>query len=288
VSRRVRVNIKFGCNTLIWVLSFTDKDFKILDLVKKMGGDLVEITPGDDFKKLSPEKLRKKLEAVGLEATVCAALSAAHDISSADSSVRQSGIDFVKELADWAHEIGARFIGGPIYSELGKKRYLSDRERKAEWNRSADSLKRIGDEIGKKDVTVALEPINRFEIDMMNTAAQAFAMCEQVKNPSIRMMLDTFHMNIEDKKIGDAIRASKKHLVHMHFCSNNRGIPGDDHIPWAEVKQALSDINYVGYGVIESFAQGQVAAFANIWRPLVKNQDDIPREGLKFLKKNLV
>jgi D-psicose/D-tagatose/L-ribulose 3-epimerase len=282
------VNIKFGCNTLIWVLSFTERDFKILDQVKKMGADMVEITPGDEFKKLPPEKLRRKLEAVGLEATVCTALGAAHDISSADSTVRQNGIGFVKELAGWAREIGARFIGGPIYSELGKKRYLSDRERKAEWNRAADSLKRIGDDIGKKGVTVALEPINRFEIDMMNTAAQAYAMCEQVKSPSIKMMLDTFHMNIEDKKIGDAIKASKKHLVHMHFCSNNRGIPGDDHIPWAEVKQALSDINYAGYGVIESFAQGQVAAFANIWRPLVKNQDDIPREGLKFLKKTLV
>jgi D-psicose/D-tagatose/L-ribulose 3-epimerase len=281
------VNIKFGCNTLIWVLSFTEKDFRILDQIKKMGADVVEITPGDEYKKLPPEKIRRKLEAVGLEATVCAALGAAHDISSADSTVRQNGIGFVKDLADWAHEIGARFIGGPIYSELGKKRYLPDRERKAEWNRSADSLKRIGDDIAKKGVTVALEPINRFEIDMMNTAAQAFAMCEQVKNPSIKMMLDTFHMNIEDKKIGDAIRASKKHLVHMHFCSNSRGIPGDDHIPWDEVRQALSDINYEGYGVIESFAQGQVAAFANIWRPLVKNQDDIPREGLKFLKKTL-
>lgn len=241
------MNIKFGCNTLIWVLSFTEKDFKILDQVKKMGGDLVEITPGDDFKKLPPEKLRKKLEAAGLEATVCAALSAAHDISSADSAVRRSGIGFVKELADWAHEIGARFIGGPIYSELGKKRYLSDRERKAEWNRSADSLKRIGDEIGKKGVTVALEPINRFEIDMMNTAAQAFAMCEQVKSPSIKMMLDTFHMNIEEPDIGAGIAACGGRIFHFHVADSNRRHPGAGHLDFGDILEGLAETGYAGF-----------------------------------------
>ncbi len=133
-----------------------------------------------------------------------------------------------------------------------------------------------------------MEPINRFEIDMINTADQAYRMCEQAGSPAIKMMLDTFHMNIEDKKIGDAIRSSKKHLVHMHTCSNNRGVPGDGHIPWEEVRQALNDIDYEGYGVIESFAKGEVAAFANIWRDLVEDQDEIPRRGLGFLRKTLV
>jgi D-psicose/D-tagatose/L-ribulose 3-epimerase len=100
-------------------------------------------------------------------------------------------------------------------------------------------------------------------------------------------MLDTFHMNIEDKNIGEAIRSCRKHLVHVHTCSNNRGVPGEGHIPWEEVRDALRDIDYRGFGVIESFAQGQVAAFANIWRPLVEDQDDIPRKGLQSLKKVL-
>jgi D-psicose/D-tagatose/L-ribulose 3-epimerase len=192
------------------------------------------------------------------------------------------------DWAQWAQEVGAGIIGGPLYSELGKKRYLSPEERKAEWDRSAESLKRIGDGIAKYDVIIALEPINRFEIDMINTSWQAFDMCEQVNHPNIKLMLDTFHMNIEDRDIGDAIRSCKKHLVHFHTCSNNRGIPGEDHVPWADVRKAFIDIDYEGFGVIESFAQGQVAAFANIWRPLVKDQDDIPRKGLKFLKKALL
>ena len=278
------MEIKFGVNTLVWVLSFSEKNMSLIDKAGKMGFDVIEITPGDEFRNIDPEMLRKAIEDRNLEVSLCGAFDDTNDISSTDSSVRQKGIDFLKDYTDWAKKVGAKVIGGPLFSELGKKRYLDDKERKAEWDRSAESLKRIGDDAAKKGVVIAIEPINRFEIDMINTAEQGHRMCDQVDNPSIKLMLDSFHMNIEDKAFGDAIRASKKHLVHFHTCSNNRGIPGEGHIPWNEIKQALNDIDYKGYGVIESFAQGQVAAFANIWRPLVKDQDDIPGEGVKFLK----
>lgn len=281
------MNIKFGVNTLVWKLSFSESDMHLLKKIRDMDFDVVELTPGEEFRKIDPSKIRKKLEESELEVSLCGALDDSTDISSGDAEIRRKGIDFMKDYSDWASEIGAGIIGGPLYSALGKKRYLPDAEREAEWNRSCDSLKRIGEHAAEKKVVIALEPINRFEIDMINTAEQAFRMCEQVGNPSIRMMLDTFHMNIEDVNIGEAIRTSKKHLVHLHTCANHRGIPGNDHIPWKEVNDALHDIDYNGYGVIESFAQGQVAAFANIWRPLVDNQDDIPEKGLQFLKKTL-
>lgn len=283
----VEMKMKFGANTLIWVLSFTEKDFPLLDKIASMGFDVVEITPGAEFKNIDPGKLRKKLEDLGLGVSMCGGLDASQDYSSDDASIRENGIQFMIDWAHWSHEVGARIIGGPLYSELGKKRYLSAEERKAEWDRSAESLKRVGDGIAKYDVTIALEPINRFEIDMINTSWQAFDMCEQVNHPNIKLMLDTFHMNIEDRDLAEAIRSCKKHLVHFHTCSNYRGIPGEDHIPWSDVRKALNDVGYEGFGVIESFAQGQVAAFANIWRPLVDDQDDIPRKGLQFLRKAL-
>jgi len=279
------MNIKFGVNTLVWVLSFTENDFGLIDTVSQMGFDVIEITPGLEYRKVDPARLRKKLEEAGLEPSICSALDESQDFSSADESVRKNGVEYMRNLSAWAKEVGARIIGGPLYSELGKKRDLPPEERKAEWDRSAETLKRVGDAVAENGVTIALEPINRFEIDLINTARQAFQMCEQVGHPSVRMMLDTFHMNIEDKKIGEAIRSSGKYLVHFHTCSNDRGVPGQGHIPWEEVRDALEAVDYTGYGVIESFAQGQVAAFANIWRPLVRNQEDIPREGVKFLKK---
>ena len=281
------MKIKFGVNTLVWVDPFKEKDLPILDKIAGMGFDVVEITPGAEYRELDPAKLRKKLDDLGLEVSICGALNAPQDYSSDDESVRENGISFMIDWAAWSKDVGARIIGGPLYSELGKKRYLSPEERKAEWDRSAESLKRIGDGIAKYGITIALEPINRFEIDMINTSWQGFNMCEQVNHPNIRLMLDTFHMNIEDIDVGEAIRSCKKHLVHFHTCSNNRGIPGEDHVPWGDVRKALADINYEGFGIIESFAQGEVAAYANIWRPLVDDQDDIPRKGLQFLKKTL-
>jgi D-psicose/D-tagatose/L-ribulose 3-epimerase len=278
------MNIKIGVNSLVWVLSFSEKDFGLIDKVKGMGFDVIELTPGDGYGKIDPDGLRKKIEDADLEVSLCGAFDDSTDISSSDGETRKRGIDHMKDYTDWASKVGAKVIGGPLYSELGKKRYLPDQERKAEWDRSVESLKRIGDDAAKKGVVIALEPINRFEIDMINTAEQGYAMCEQVDSPGVKLMLDTFHMNIEDKNIGESIRSSRKHLVHVHTCSNNRGVPGEGHIPWNEVKSALNEIDYDGYGVIESFAQGQVAAFANIWRPLVKNQDDIPARGVRFLK----
>jgi D-psicose/D-tagatose/L-ribulose 3-epimerase len=281
------MKIKLGVNTLVWVLPFTDRNMDLVDKVADMGFEVIEITPGMEFKKINPDVLARKLDEKKLEACVCRDFSETQDISSPTASIRQAGVKMMKDLTDWTAAVGLKLIGGPLYAPVGKKRYLPDGERKAEWDRTADALKAIGDYAAKKGVTVAIEPLNRFETDMINTAAHGIAMCEQVRHPSIKLMLDTFHMNIEELDVGEAIRSAGKHLAHFHTCANNRGIPGSDHVPWNEVRKALRAIDYNGYGVIESFAQGQVAAFANIWRPLVSNQDDIPREGLKFLRKAL-
>jgi D-psicose/D-tagatose/L-ribulose 3-epimerase len=279
--------MKIGVNTLVWCLPFSEKDMYIIDSIKEMGGDVIEITPGVEYRKLAPNIIRKKLQDAGLEATVCATFEDSNDISGKDKATRKKGIDYMRSLIDWSSEVGARIIGGPLYSALGKSRSLPAAERKMEFDRSADSLKEIGDYAAKKNLVVAIEPINRFEIDMINTADQAIKMCDQVNSPGIRMMLDTFHMNIEEKNIGDAIRSAKKYLVHLHTCSNDRGTPGEGHIPWKEVRKALRDIKFNGFGVIESFAPGQIAAFANIWRPLAAKQDDVARNGIRFLKKVL-
>ena len=277
--------MKFGVNTLVWCLPFTLKDMYLIKKVADFGFDVIEFTPVDQYKELNPDAIRRELEKYNLEVTISASFAAETDISHKDQSIRENGIQFMKELLDWSKKIEAKIICGPLYSELGKKRYLSQDERKAERDRAIDSLKRIGELALKKEIYVAIEPLNRFETDMVNIAEQAFSMCEEVDNPYIRMMLDTFHMNIEEKKIGDAIRLSGKHLVHFHACCNDRGIPGTGHIPWDEVVQALKEIQYEGYAVIESFDMGEVGAQTMIWRPLSPTLDDIAIEGLKFLQK---
>lgn len=278
--------MKFGVNTLVWCLPFTSKHMHLIKKVADFGFDVIELTPVDQYKELDPDTIREELDRYNLEVTLSAAFSAETDISHKDKSIRDNGIRFMKEFIDWADNIGAKIIGGPLYSELGKKRHLPPDERKAERDRAVDSLKRIGELALNKEIYIAIEPLNRFETDMVNIAEQAFSICEEVNNPYIKMMLDTFHMNIEEKKFGDAIRLSAKHLVHFHTCCNDRGIPGTGHIPWDEIVKALKEINYQGYGVIESFDMGEVGAQTMIWRPLAPTLDDIAIEGLKFLKNN--
>ena len=136
---------------------------------------------------------------------------------------------------------------------------------------------------------LAIEPLNRFETDMVNIAEQAFRICEEVDNPYIKMMLDTFHMNIEEKSVGDAIRAAGPRLIHLHSCENDRGAPGSGNVAWDEVAQALKDIDYDGPVVIESFTADvkSIAKAAAIWRPLAVSQDALASDGLAFLKQKL-
>jgi hypothetical protein len=125
-------------------------------------------------------------------------------------------------------------------------------------------------------------------VESAGYAEQAFSMCEEVGNPYIKMMLDTFHMNIEEKKLGGAIRLSGRHLIHFHACCNDRGIPGAGHIPWDEVVEPLKEVHYEGYGVIESLDMGEVRAQTMIWRPFAPTLDDIAIEDLKFLRKKFL
>jgi D-psicose/D-tagatose/L-ribulose 3-epimerase len=281
-----KMKMKLGVHSLFWCLEFNEKELHLIDKVSEMGFDAIELAPWDGFRTLDPELVRKRVDEAGLEISgLSMTLNNSNDISSTDKSIRQSGIDLIRDYSAWGKALGCNLIAGPIYSECGKARPIPADERKAEWERAVNSLKTIADDLEKKEFILAIEPLNRFETDMVNTAEQACTMCEQVGSPWVKVTLDTFHMNIEEKDIGVAIIASKKYLAHMHTCANDRGVPGEDHIPWYEIKKALMKINYNGYGVIESFAQEEVGPFANIWRPLTEKQEYIASKGIKFLRK---
>jgi D-psicose/D-tagatose/L-ribulose 3-epimerase len=135
-------------------------------------------------------------------------------------------------------------------------------------------------------VVLCLEPLNRFETSFINLASQAIEVIDRVNHPACRIMLDTFHMNVEERHLGDAIRATGKRLAHVHTCENDRGAPGSGHVPWEDVRKALADIGYDGPVVIESFTDKvkSIARAAAIWRPFADSQDALAEDGLKFLK----
>jgi D-psicose/D-tagatose/L-ribulose 3-epimerase len=152
------------------------------------------------------------------------------------------------------------------------------------------NLKKVSAYAQDKGIIIALEPLNRFETDFINTCDQALQMLDDVRNPALMVQLDTFHMNIEEKDSAKAILKAGKQLGHFHACGCDRGIPGSDHINWTAIAAALKKVGYDKEVVIESFTPDikMIAKAAAIWRQVEKSPEDIAVKGLKFLKKTLV
>ena len=138
-----------------------------------------------------------------------------------------------------------------------------------------------------RGVLLALEPLNRFETSFINLTEQAIELADRVDSPQLKLMMDTFHANIEEKSLGKAIERAGKALVHVHANENDRGTPGTGHLPWAEVAAALKKVKYGGPLVIESFSTSvkEIARAAAVWRPLAPSGEELATHGLAFLKK---
>ena len=273
-----------GVNAWVWVSPPTTKTVAALaPRVKAMGFDLLELgleNPGD----WDPERLAEVFAANGLGATVCAAMGPDRDLT--DPRTVAPTQDYVRTCIDAVAALGGTVVAGPLYTPVGKTWQMDAAERAATIGRLIEGLKPLGDYAGERGVTLGVEPLNRFETSVLNTAAQTMEVVDRLDSPSVGVLLDTFHMNIEEKDQAAAIRLVGDKLVHFHACGNDRGGPGADHIAWPEITDALRETGYAGPVVIESFTPDNqtIARAAAIWRPLATSQDALAEEGLAFLR----
>jgi D-psicose/D-tagatose/L-ribulose 3-epimerase len=278
--------MKFGVNTFIWTANFTRENVPLLAEIKRHGFDGVEVPlfrPAD----FALEDIRKGLRENDLECTICSVIPGGLNMISDDASVRHKTRTHMEECIKTAAEVGAKIMAGPLYSPVG---YLPGRRRTAdEWKWAVECYQSLGPVLARHGVTIAIEPLNRFETYFLNTAADAVALCDQINHPQVGILFDTFHANIEEKNIGQAYRTVARHLKHVHACENDRGIPGSGHVEWKDVFQALRDMRYDSWLTIESFgfALGELSAAASIWRDIAPTPETIAFEGVKFLKQNM-
>lgn len=277
--------MQFGANTFIWTSPFGTKDFGLMPRIKSMGFDLVEVAV-EDFSLIDVPLLRRTLEDSGLSVAVCGAFGPTRDVSSDDPAIRENGKNYIIDCIRLAEALGARLVAGPLYSAVGKTRLVSADQKAREWAWCVENLRAIGKVADDAGVTLGIEPLNRFETDMINLVEQALALIHEVDRPAFKVHIDTFHANIEEKSIPDAIRMAGKLLGHFHACENDRGTPGTGHVDWIGIRDALRDIRYDGPVVIESFTPGavEIAKAASIWRPLAASQDALAQEGVQFLR----
>ena len=278
--------MKIGVNTWVWTSPFSTREFHLVPKVKEMGFDVIEVAL-DDPSIIDAKLLRKMTKDNDLSVTVCGAFGPTRDISSDDPAIRKNGAAYIRDSIRFAEEVDSRLFSGPVYSAVGKTRLVPEEQKKREWAWCVQNLRELGKTAADAGVTIGVEPLNRFESDMINLVEQAVALTRDVDSPVYKIHIDTFHGNIEEKSVPDAIRKlGKGMLAHLHACENDRGIPGSGHQDWKGIRDALREVEYDGAVVIESFTPGavEIAKAASIWRPLAPSQDELARQGARFLR----
>jgi D-psicose/D-tagatose/L-ribulose 3-epimerase len=275
-----------GITTWVWTAPLSNEAFpSIARHIAELGFDLVEI-PVERVADLDYVSAAAVVRACGLAASVCAVMSPDRDLIHPDESIRANGVGYVRHCIDAAHTLGARNVIGPLYSAVGRLWQPTPDERARDVDLLVGQLHRLAEYAAERGVALCLEPLNRFETSLINLAEQAIEIIDRVDHPSCRLLLDTFHMNIEERSLGDAIRGAGPRLGHLHACENDRGTPGTGHVTWREVADACRAIGYDGPVVIETFTDRvkTMARAVAIWRPLAPSADFLAREGLRHLR----
>ena len=276
--------MKIGTNFWIWVSPFrTDRDLGLIDKAKSMGAGVVEFAIEDDGV-VDAKLLRRALSDNQMECSVVGIFGPQRDFASEDPAVRSQGLEHARRCVDLTAEGGADVFTGAVVA-AGCDQEVTESERSTRLGFAAEVLHEIGEHSAKAGVRFCVEILNRYESNLVTTAAEARELMDQVGHAAVGIHLDCFHMSIEETDLGEAIHAAGDKLYHLHASASHRGTPGEGHQPWAEVAQALRDIDYRGYGIIESFnPAGRLAHLARAWHPYAASQDELARRGLTFLK----
>lgn len=278
--------MKFGINTLLYAATFADENIKIFKKFKEIGFDGVEIAlekKGD----LNYGKTLNELKKNGLKcSSICGLFGPDRDIRGPNKDYITNGISYIKDCIDACANLECDLFVGPVYSSVGRANLETAEAKKEQWKTDVNNLKEVCKYAEDKGVFIALEPLNRFETDFINTCTQAVNLIGDVGSNMLKIHLDTFHMNIEEKSSVKAILDAGDLLYHIHASENDRGAPGTGQVHWSEITGALKDIRYNKYIVIESFTPEVkvIAKAASIWRQTEKDGYVLAEKGLKFLK----
>ncbi|KAA6440641.1 sugar phosphate isomerase/epimerase [Dyadobacter flavalbus] len=277
--------MKFGINTYLFSSPFTNESISYFPLFKKWGFDFVEIAL-EDPANIDPELVRKALDDNQLECrSVCAATGPGRDLRG-NRKEQITSMEYVQELINIAPVLGSSLVAGPIYSAVGRADLVPEEKKSRQWNLVVENLKSLTSYAEKQKVKLAIEPLNRYETDFINTCDQALQLIQDVGSDALFVHLDSFHMNLEEKDPALAIKKAGRKLALLHASGSDRGTPGGDQINWERIFAALDNINYQGDIVIESFTPDVkiIAKAASIWRKIEPSKEAIAIDGLNFLR----
>jgi D-psicose/D-tagatose/L-ribulose 3-epimerase len=276
-----------GINTFLFTSPFTNESAAMFAAFAAWGFDTVEIAAEDplilDAVIIKAALLKHKLRCI----SVAAVFGPGRDLRGTLQQ-QQTAFKYIKDTLDFTKAIGGELVAGPLYSSVGRADAISAGDYATQEEIVVGHLKELCKYAEEQKMKLAVEPLNRFETDFINTCRQGLNLIEKVGSDALYIHLDTFHMNIEEKHLGEAIQKAGQRLALLHACGSDRGTPGKDHTDWDDIKQALESINYKGQLVIESFTPEVkvIAKAASVWRTIDGGGEIIAREGLKFLRQH--
>ncbi len=276
--------MKYGINLYLWADDMHDGLMPVLESLKRIGYDGVEVPIFD----LDPSKWTRwarRLDDLGLERTANTVIAPEHNPLSPDPGVRKAAYEHMQKLVDCCAAVGSSILCGPHQVALGV--FTGRGATEDEWQRSVEHLRRAAEYAQKARVVLAEEVVNRFELYHVNTLDQGIRLIDQVGHPNCRIHLDTFHSHIEEKDLAAAIRRAGDRIAHVHVSENDRGVPGSGSVLWDATFDALRDIGYDGWLTVEAFGSflPNLAAATRIWRPLFDSEEQLATEALSFLKR---
>ncbi len=275
--------MRFGMNLLMWTDTLHDGILPLLDDMKEIGYDAVEVP----IFELDVEKYAawgRHLDNAGLARTGVTIRLADDNPISPDAAVRQLGVANNKLALECAQAAGCETLCGPYHSALGE--FSGKGATDDEWKWGVQSMQAVAEHAGTCNVKLGIEYLNRFECYFLNCAADGARFVADVGHPSCGMMYDTFHAHIEEKSIPDAIRALQDCLVHVHISENDRSTPGAGNVRWPENYDTLKEIGYNNLMVVEAFglALEKLVAATKIWRKMYGSEKQLASDALAFMK----
>lgn len=277
--------MRFGINSFLLTSGFTNDELSMIEQFKAWGADFIELAVHEP-EKIDTAALSQAIEAAGMEnCPVCGMFPPERDLRGTEEQ-QQTCLAYVGDLIDLASAIGSKIVAGPFYSSVGRCNLHTDTEKEQQVDLVARNLATLCTKAEQAGVTLAMEALNRFETDFINTIDQASAMIEKVGSPALKIHADTFHMNIEEANPSEAIRRAGDHIGHIHASGSHRGIPGTGHVDWNGIFGALKVINYDGDIAIETFSADNdtIARAVSIWIRRFDTPKQLALEGLSFLR----
>ena len=274
-----------GVNTWVWTSPLDDDTLVVLAAkAAGMGFGAMELPveqPGD----WSPDAAADVLAEHRLAPVVIGAMGPGRNLVAAHASEEVATQNYLVHCIGVAGRLGARVVAGPFTAATGRVWRMDAEEREARYRELRASLAPVVRTAERSGIRLAIEPLNRYETSLVNTVEQALDALGPLLGPGLGLALDTYHLNIEEKDIGAAVRAAGEHVAYVQVCGNDRGPVGDDHFDWPGFLDALDDVGYGGPLGLESFTgeNATIAVAASVWRPLAASQDDLAERSIRYL-----